>query len=98
MRRAISPRFATSNRRIAALVIALETEDAEAVGAAHFVAMHRRQRDAQHGSRVPWVDDAVVGHASRRVERARLSLGAILHRCPEPGVFLLVERPSRGPR
>src|SRR5512146_894008 len=96
MRRAISPRFATSSLRTGAMCsVSSEPEDAEAVVPADLVAMRRRQRDAQHGPRVAGIDDAIVGDTARRVERARFALGALLHRGGQPRILLLVEGPAR---
>src|SRR3712207_7525431 len=60
-RRAISPRWATRRRRITALYYLSRSEDAHVLGALHGRAVHGGEAEAEHGTGVAGVDDAVVG-------------------------------------
>src|SRR4051812_15992342 len=57
-RRAISPRWATRRRRITAYLS--RSEDTDVLGALHGRAVHGGKAEAQHGTGVAGVDDAVV--------------------------------------
>src|SRR6185295_20192170 len=84
-RRAISPRLATNRRRITSLQNLSRSEDAHVFGAFHGRAVHGGQAEAEHGTGVTGVDDAVVRQLPAR---RLLGGGGALHRPAEqePGL------------
>src|SRR4051794_27786740 len=85
MRRAISPRLATSR-----LCIALHPEDAEAAASLDGLVVRHRQRQTEHGACVAGVDDAVVVEPRGEEQRLRLRLDLVLHQLTHLAVLLLV--------
>ena len=78
-RRAISPRLATSSRRI---ITPSHPEDAEALGALDRSTVDGGQRDAQDGTGVPRVDHAVVVQAAGQEQGRRLGVDLLLDHRP----------------
>ncbi len=56
----------------------LHPEDAEAIGAFDRPGMSGRERDAEDGARVAWIDDAVVPQSTRGEQRRRLAFDLVL--------------------
>src|SRR3954453_20785026 len=71
MRWAISPRLAT---RSFFTVTWSHPKDAEPAAPFHDIAVYGGQRDAEHGTGVARIDDAVVEHLAAQKHRPRLSL------------------------
>src|SRR4051812_1300782 len=97
IRRAISPRLATSSLvtfGMSARGLSLHPEDAEASASLHDVAMDSRQRDPKDAARVAWVDDAVVVHLAGDEEGVRLSFDLLFDRSALLGVGLFIELPA----
>src|SRR5581483_8069311 len=77
IRRAISPRLATSSLVIL-LRLMSHPEDAEAIGAGDGVGMGGGEGDPEHRAGVAGVDDPVVEHPAADERRQRLPLDLVL--------------------
>src|SRR6266508_1433245 len=88
-RRAISPRLATSS-----LLIMPASHPEDAIAGLGRSTMDDRETEAEHGSGVPRVDDAVVVEPAGQEQGRRLLLDPLFNHGAHRGVGLLVVRLS----